>query len=313
MTTHENNNQSLISFDGLRSTRAGNVLSLIMATTALAAGASVLKATIDPGQADANTPGLSCTKEVKGNTTIETCVSGDGKVRSVTETTSSDGQTPQETEPTPIPTLNPKPQPKKDPAVERQKRKERRQAKRERKTNSQKHFRGYDMGNSSFTDGNGCFITAAASAFRRETGNRHIRPTSGKLYHPELKSRWDPYNGVKEPAYLFDALPAMAARYNLKVSGGESGLYFDAEEAQAMRRALRRNDEVMIVASAGHFTAGGHYMAVRGLTRGGRFIIDDPNGTGRHGDSERSIGWSGAELGAAGVFDYRILSLRGAK
>lgn len=168
----------------------------------------------------------------------------------------------------------------------------------QKENNSEKDFPGYNMEDSSFTDGNGCFITAAASSLRRETGNSNITPK--KIFYPELRSKWSPTAGVKQ-GLLFSALPAMAARHNVKVweTGFEGAL-----------EAKKSGDEVMLLAEPGHFTSVGHYMAVRGVTKNGRkLIVDDPNGRGKYGDSERKSGWSGKELKRAGVIDYRVLHL----
>ncbi len=170
----------------------------------------------------------------------------------------------------------------------------------DKKANSQKGFLGYNMEDSAFTDGNGCFITAAASALRRETGNAHITPK--KIYYPELHRRWSPSGGVN--GFLFDALPAIAARHNVAVyDTGFKGLV----------KALKNRDEGMLLAAPGHFTSAGHYIAVRGVTKSGKVILDDPNGKGKYGDSERKSGWSGSQLKAAAVIDYRVLHLKSVK
>jgi hypothetical protein len=166
------------------------------------------------------------------------------------------------------------------------------------KTDSQKKFKGYDMGDTAFTDGNGCFITSAASALRRETGDAHVTPRS--IYYPALKKMWGPSTGVKG-GLLFDALPSIASHLDVKV--------YKTNFAGAVK-AIKNDDEVMMLAAPGHFTSQGHYMAAWKVVNGKRLVIDDPNGKGKHGDSERPGGWSGPELQRAGIIGYRVLHLK---
>ena len=106
----------------------------------------------------------------------------------------------------------------------------------------------------------------------------------------------------------------MAAQYNVQVRGGvRPGQKFDSEDFKDIRKAKRQNDEVMILAAAGHFTSGGHYMSIRRVTKTGRLVIDDSNGKGKYGDSERPEGWSARELIDGGIINYRVLHLKGAK
>lgn len=167
------------------------------------------------------------------------------------------------------------------------------------KTDSQKNFPGYDMGDTAFTDGNGCFITSAASALRRETGDAHITPRS--IYYPALKKMWSPSTGVKG-GLLFDALPSIASHFDVKVY---------KTNFKGAVKAIKNDDEVMMLAANGHFTSQGHYMDAWKVVNGNRLVIDDPNGKGKHGDSERPGGWSGSELQRAGIIGYRVLHLRG--
>ncbi len=167
------------------------------------------------------------------------------------------------------------------------------------KTDFQKNFPGYNMEDSPFTDGNGCFVTSAASSLRRETGNAHITPK--KIYFPALQQMWSPSAGVKG-GLLFDALPSISSHFDVKVY---------KTNFQGAVKAIKNDDEVMMLAAPGHFTSQGHYMAAWKLAGGNRLVIDDPNGKGKHGDSERPGGWSGSELKRAGIIGYRVLHLRG--
>lgn len=168
------------------------------------------------------------------------------------------------------------------------------------KTDSQKKFKGYDMGDTAFTDSNGCFVTGEASALRRETGDAHIKPRS--LYYPELRQHWGPdESGGSVHGYLFDdVLPKTAARYNVKVY---------KTTFKGAVKAIQNGHEVMMLAAKGYFTDGGHYMDAWKVVNGNRLVIDDPNGKGKHGDSERPGGWSASQLRSAGIIAYRKLVL----
>lgn len=166
--------------------------------------------------------------------------------------------------------------------------------------NSQINFRGYNMEDTAFTDHNGCFITSAASALRRVTGDSHITPR--KIYYPALRKLWSPSAGVKG-GLLFDALPSIASHYDVKV--------YKIDNARGALRAVSRGDQVQMLAAApSHFTYGGHYLDARATTPNGKkLILDDPNGNGLHGDSERASGWSPSQLKSAGIIGYRGLHL----
>lgn len=160
---------------------------------------------------------------------------------------------------------------------------------------SQHYFQGYDMGASSFTDGNGCFVTATASALRRINDDAGITPRSvykGKA----ITSRWSPSGGVR--GYLFDALPSIAKRFGVQVK--KTGF-------KGVRAAINAGGQGMVLFRPGYFTGQGHYMTVKETLPNGRVILDDPNGKGRHGDSERAKGWSASELRAKGALAYRAL------
>lgn len=271
-------------------------LALASTVIAIAGSYAMAKDITSPNKASAE---MECT-----TSTTTTEVNG---VITTTETTecneSSDSSDPSNPTQPQQPSKTPKP-PKPEnnhPKPDKDKKKESREDEKRKQANSQKGFPGYDMGSSSFTDGNGCFITAAASSLRRETGNENITPK--KIYYPALRQRWSPSGGVN--GFLFDALPSMAEKHNVKV--------YDTNFKGALR-AKKNGDEVMILAAPGHFTGVGHYMAVRGVTNNGRkLILDDPNGKGRNGDSERKSGWNARQLRAGGVIDYRVLHLRGVK
>lgn len=264
---------------------AGSVL-------ALASGMLVREAVLHPDKAQAE---QQCT--------TETTTTTDGTTTTTTETThctdsSDDGSSDQSGSQQPS-------EPKPDKPDNKHKNGKTHQGKsihgpKTDKTDSQENFPGYNMEDTAFTDHNGCFVTSAASALRRVTGDAHITPK--RIYYPALRSRWTPSGGVKDGAYLFDALPSIARHFDVKV--------YKIDGPRGAVKALHNGDQVqMLAAPPSHFTLGGHYLDARALTPSGRLILDDPNGKGLHGDSERPNGWSPAQLKAAGIVAYRGLHL----
>ncbi len=285
--------------------RANKALAIAGSVLTLAGAAFVAKeATFDPDIAIA---GVECTTTTTTSpdgtttTTSEQCSytdEGDSAESTTDESSAGSQQKPDKAKPKPDkPSHN-----NHNKDEDKKHKKETGEDAREKKANSQKGFPGFNMEDSAFTSGNGCFITGAASSLRRETGDPSIRPK--KIYNSKLRSMWSPNQGVKR-GLLFDALPSMAARFGVAVwkTGFKGAL-----------AAKKRGDEVMMLAGPGHFTSQGHYMAVRGVSKNGRrLIIDDPNGKGKYGDSERKSGWNGQQLKAGGVIDYRVLHLKGVK
>lgn len=170
-------------------------------------------------------------------------------------------------------------------------------------SDSQESFPGYDMGARAFTARVGCFITSASSAFRRLTGRASLTPE--KLYnqdtkHKDIKTQWKPVSGVIK-GNLFDSLPAMAKR-----------LHATAKPAtpEQVKKAMRSGDgsQAMVLFKSGYFAGPkGHYMAVLKVLPNGNEVLDDPNGNGKHHDSERPEGWSPQALSQRGAIAYRLI------
>lgn len=277
---------------GLRD-RLNQGLAIAGSVLAMAGGILVREAVMHPAKAQAE---QQCT--------TETTTTTDGTTTTTTETThcsdtSDDGSNDQSGGQQPS-------QPKPDKPDNKHKNGKTHQGKsihgpKADKTDSQKNFRGYNMDDTQFTDGNGCFVTGEASALRRVTGDAHITPR--RLDYPELRHHWGPdEKGQGVHGFLFDAvLPKTAARYGVKVW---------PTDFRGAVKAIKMGDQVMMLAAPGHFTSAGHYMDAWKVVSGNRLVIDDPNGKGKHGDSERPGGWSGSQLKTAGIIGYRVLHLR---
>lgn len=270
--------------------RLNQSLAIAGSILTLAGGTFVREAVLHPDKALAE---QQCT--------TETTTTTDGTTTTTTETThctdtSDDSSDQQPSQPKPDNPDNPKGKPKPDkphhgksihgPKTD--------------KTDSQDNFPGYNMDDTQFTDGNGCFVTGEASALRRVTGDARITPR--RLDYPELRHHWGPdEKGQGVHGFLFDdVLPKTAARYGVKVW---------PTDFRGAVKAIKMGDQVMMLAEPGHFTDAGHYMDAW-KAHGNKLVIDDPNGKGKHGDSERPGGWSGSQLRTAGIIGYRVLHQR---
>lgn len=271
-------------------------VALLAGTCAVALSGPQLAVTPETAAAQAQ-PGETCnttTEQVpEGTKKTTTCVDANGNVISVTEETTGNTTTESEIEPPSEPTQpeeTPKPPKKKKPA----------RPSRQEPANPEENFQGYNMGASEFTDGNGCFVTATGSAFRRATGDADVTPRAVYVGNA-IKKRWSPSTGVKQ-GNLFDALPQMAKHFGLKVK---------KVGARGLQEAVREGDEGMILFMPGHFAGGsGHYVAVRSVLPNGNLVLDDPNGKGKSGDSERKRGWSLRELKNKGAIKFRTIRPR---
>ena len=152
-----------------------------------------------------------CTTTQEGNTTTTTCTqtNEDGSVTTTTQKTTnnsgpsssspetSNGATPEAAPvtPSPTPTTVPEPTESRPKPARSEPRAKRKPSRRQNAPSMKRSFSGYNMGASPFTDGNGCFITASASALRRVTGDQNITPRS--LYRGKIRT-----NGVPKEVLL---------------------------------------------------------------------------------------------------------------
>jgi len=158
--------------DKFRNTKVGNILSLVAVTAVAGIGANAVKATVSPDVASANPADATCTVTIEGNTETEICTSpSDPSYHSERVTTIEDNGEEAQEQAAPLP---PPKAERKPPEKPRKRSNTRPKSERQVRINTQKDFPGYNMEASWFTDGNGCFITGAASGLRRETGNKHI-------------------------------------------------------------------------------------------------------------------------------------------
>ncbi len=118
----------------------------------------------------------------------------------------------------------------------------------------------------------GCGPTSMAMIAATLTGDHSITPKTiadryGASYHVSEGTSW----GV---------FPVFGADYGLKMTDLGTNL-------QAAANIIRQGGLVIISVDPGYFTGGGHLMVIRAVSADGSgFYLADPNGNGRHGDSE---------------------------
>ncbi len=119
----------------------------------------------------------------------------------------------------------------------------------------------------------GCGPTSIAMVVATLTGNSSVTPLTiankyGGQYHPAG-------DGTSWAVF-----PVVGRDYGLQ----EQNLGTDLSSVPAI---LKQGGLVIISVGAGYFTSDGHIMVIRAVSADGtQFFLADPNGTGRHGDSE---------------------------
>jgi hypothetical protein len=117
----------------------------------------------------------------------------------------------------------------------------------------------------------GCGPTSLAMIAATLLGDNSITPVTiadryGAQYHQD--------------GTVWSLMPVFARDYGLKYQDLGTNL-------QAAADVLKGGGLVLISVDPGYFTSQGHFMVLRAVTPDGTaFYINDPNGKGRHGDSE---------------------------
>lgn len=99
-----------------------------------------------------------------------------------------------------------------------------------------------------------------------------ISSLSSNTVNPIELANWAFQNGYKceGNGSYHSLIPAAAKHYNLKVEG--AGI----QEAQKIVDALEDGKLVIAIMSKGHFTSGGHFIVLRGITDEGDILVADP-------------------------------------
>ena len=121
-------------------------------------------------------------------------------------------------------------------------------------------------GTSSTIGQGGCGPTSMAIVTSTMTGEAH---------DPVELAEWSVANGhrCEGNGSYHSLIPAAASAYGLSC---EKNL-----DAQGIVDALSSGKLVVVIMSKGHFTRGGHFIVLRGVTSGGKILVADPASYGR--------------------------------
>lgn len=104
-----------------------------------------------------------------------------------------------------------------------------------------------------------------------------ISSLTGENVDPVYMANWSNQNGycVKGKGSAHALIPAAAEAFGLSCSG------CTRSEPQRIVDALARGDLVVALMTKGHFTNGGHFIVLRGVTEDGKILVADPASTKR--------------------------------
>jgi hypothetical protein len=143
----------------------------------------------------------------------------------------------------------------------------------------------------------GCGPTALAMA---------VSSLSGQIVDPVQIATWAYQNGYKcEGSGSYHSLiPEGAKHFGLTVD------YASKNEPQKIVDALASGKLIIAIMSKGHFTKGGHFIVLRGVTSNGKILVADPASKSRsEKEWDLSIFLNEARKGAAAGGPFWILSL----
>lgn len=97
---------------------------------------------------------------------------------------------------------------------------------------------------------------------------------------PKETCKWAAKNGyyVKGSGWRHSVIGALAKKYKLKCTG-------IGKDKKKLTKALKQKKLVVSIMAPGHFTKGGHYIVLRGLTKDGKILVADC------GNKERNKAW----------------------
>lgn len=102
-----------------------------------------------------------------------------------------------------------------------------------------------------------------------------ISTLTGEAHDPVELAEWSVANGhrCEGNGSYHSLIPAAASAYGLSCEGNL--------DAQGIVDALSSGKLVVAIMSQGHFTQGGHFIVLRGVTSGGKILVADPASYGR--------------------------------
>ncbi|HIS63869.1 MAG TPA: C39 family peptidase [Candidatus Avoscillospira avistercoris] len=112
--------------------------------------------------------------------------------------------------------------------------------------------------------GYGCGPTAMAMV---------VSTLSGTVVDPAQMAQWAYENGYCAPGSgsYHDLIPAAAQAWGLE------GVIWEDRTADSILSTLASGKIFVALMGPGHFTAGGHFIILRGVTLDGRILVSDPN------------------------------------
>ncbi|BCJ98419.1 C39 family peptidase [Anaerocolumna chitinilytica] len=133
---------------------------------------------------------------------------------------------------------------------------------------------------------------------------------TGQEITPEITANWSFQHGYLVQGYSDGVpyamsshalIPALVDEYNLSCTG----INKDKETAKRLYEALSEGKLVVAIMGPGHFTSGGHFIVLRGVTESGKILVADcasRQRTNREWDIETIINESKGSAGAGGPF-----------
>jgi hypothetical protein len=99
-----------------------------------------------------------------------------------------------------------------------------------------------------------------------------VSTLSTQTVDPAAMANWAYHNGYKceGNGSYHSLIPEGAAHFGLAVEGA------GAEDGQKLADALASGKLVVAIMSQGHFTKGGHFIVLRGVTSAGKILVADP-------------------------------------
>lgn len=104
-----------------------------------------------------------------------------------------------------------------------------------------------------------------------------VSTLTGEAHDPVELAQWSVENGhrCEGNGSYHSLIPAAASAYRLSCEGNL--------DAQGIVDALSSGKLVVAIMSQGHFTQGGHFIVLRGVTSEGKILVADPASYGRSG------------------------------
>jgi hypothetical protein len=137
-----------------------------------------------------------------------------------------------------------------------------------------------------------------------------ISTLNGQEITPEMTSNWSYQNGYLVQGYSngrpyamssHSLIPALATEYNLN----STGIAKNSNTAEKIYQVLSSGKLVVAIMGPGHFTSGGHFIVLRGVTEKGKILVADCGSrqrTNQEWDIETIIREAKGNAGAGGPF-----------